>query len=115
MTAGVEPQPEWLPAGEPDGVRVRTNPGLCAGWGNCHRFASAVYPLDEEGMVAIHLAAVPAEHALEAFLGAAACPEHAITVIGPNERYWIERQRAERAAEIEAADAPKGEAHAHNR
>lgn len=33
----------------PDVVLVRAHPGLCEGWGNCHRFAAAVYPLDAEG------------------------------------------------------------------
>jgi ferredoxin len=43
------------------GVRIRTHPGLCVGWGNCHRFAPDVYPLDENGKVDVHLLEVPAE------------------------------------------------------
>ena len=31
------------------GVRVRVHPALCEGWGNCHRFAAAVYPLGADG------------------------------------------------------------------
>lgn len=62
------------------GVLVRTHPGLCLGWGNCHRFAPYIYPLDAEGKVDIERLAVSAEHAHDAWLGAAACPEGAITV-----------------------------------
>lgn len=67
------------------GVRVRTHPGLCEGWGNCHRFASAVYPLDAEGYVDIHLLEVPAELADQARMGAQSCPAHAITIIETTE------------------------------
>ncbi len=65
------------------GVRVRTHPGLCTGFGNCHRWAPNVYPLDEDGRVDIHLLEVPAELADEARLGAQVCPAGAITVIEP--------------------------------
>ena len=71
------------PGDDTEGVRVRVHPGLCEGWGNCHRFAPDVYPLDEEGHIGIHLLDVPAEQAPQARLGAIACPEHAISVIGP--------------------------------
>ena len=69
----------------PVGVRVRAHPGLCEGWGNCHRFASEVYPLDADGYLDIHLLDVPAELADTARLGAQSCPAQAITVIEPNE------------------------------
>jgi ferredoxin len=64
-----------------DGVLVRTHPGLCLGWGNCHRFAPDVYPLDEEGKIDVHRLAVHGSHAYDAWLGAAACPEGVITVL----------------------------------
>ena len=72
------------PAAEGDraGVRVRASPGLCEGWGNCHRWAPEVYPLDEDGQIAIHLLEVDGDHAAAARLGADACPARAITVIG---------------------------------
>ncbi|MFN8018066.1 MAG: ferredoxin [Acidimicrobiales bacterium] len=70
------------------GVKVRTHPSQCLGWGNCHRFAPEVYPLDEDGMIAVHLLDVPAEHARDAWRGASVCPERAITVIGPPEEAW---------------------------
>jgi ferredoxin len=88
-----EPLPE--PNDEEDGVRVRTHPGLCAGWGNCHRWAPAVYPLDDEGHVAVHLLSVPPEHALEAWIGASVCPAAAISVIGPPEEHWVRRRQAQ--------------------
>jgi ferredoxin len=65
------------------GVRVRTNPNLCTGFGNCHRWGPHVYPLDEEGRIDIHLLDVPPELAAEARLGAMVCPVTAITVIEP--------------------------------
>lgn len=71
-------------AGEPGAmVRIRVHPGLCAGWGNCHRWAPDVYPLDERGEVAIHRLEVPAEAAERARWGAMACPAHAISYEGP--------------------------------
>jgi len=68
------------------GVRVRTHPALCTGFGNCHRWAPHVYPLDADGRVDIHLLDVPAELAAEARLGAQVCPQLAITVIEPTTR-----------------------------
>ena len=76
------------------GVRVKTHPALCAGWGNCHRFAPDVYPLDADGHVDVHLLDVPAELAYDAWLGAGACPEQAITVIGRPFRHWADRRDA---------------------
>ena len=67
----------------PVGVRVRAHPGLCEGWGNCHRFAPSVYPLDADGHLGVHLLEVPAGLAGEAIIGASTCPEQAITVIRP--------------------------------
>jgi ferredoxin len=62
-------------------VRVKVHPGLCHGYGNCHRFASAVFALDDEGYIDVHLMDVPAELSEVARLGAGVCPEGAITVI----------------------------------
>ena len=74
-------------------MRVRTHPGLCVGWGECHRWAPNVYPLDDEGHVAVHMMDVPSELADDAWWGASACPARAITVIGPPEEYWFDRLR----------------------
>ncbi|HKY13637.1 MAG TPA: ferredoxin [Microthrixaceae bacterium] len=72
-------------------VRIRTHPGLCTGYGNCHRWAPDLYPLDDEGEIAVHLLEVPDDRALDAWRGAAACPQGAITVIGYSEADWRER------------------------
>ncbi len=68
---------------EDAGVRIRVHPGLCHGYGNCARFASAVFTLDAEGYIDVHLMDVPAELVEQARLGASVCPEGAITVIEP--------------------------------
>lgn len=62
-------------------LRIKAHPGLCAGWGNCHRFAPDVYPLDDAGQIAVHLLEVDAAHAADARLGALACPQSAISVV----------------------------------
>lgn len=62
-------------------VRVRVHPGLCEGWGNCHRWAPEIYPLDAEGLIDIHVMEVPPEHARSAWLGAQSCPAGVITVL----------------------------------
>jgi len=68
----------------PDGVTesllVRVHPGLCEGWGNCHRWAPEVYPLDDEGLIDVHVVEVPPEHAIGAWMGAQACPAGVVTV-----------------------------------
>lgn len=63
------------------GVRVRTHPSVCNGWGQCHRWAPDVYLLDADGYIEVHVVDVPPEHAASAELGAAACPERAITIV----------------------------------
>ena len=68
----------------PDGtepLKVRVHPGLCEGWGNCHRWAPEVYPLDDEGIIAVHMLEVPPELAEAAWLGAQACPAGVITIV----------------------------------
>ena len=92
MTA---PESQWDEPGlEPAvPVRVRTHPGLCVGWGECRRWSPNVYPLDDDGHVAVHMMDVPSELADDAWWGASGCPERAITVIGPPEAYWFERLR----------------------
>jgi ferredoxin len=72
---------------------VRTHPGPCVGWGECHRWAPNVYPLADDGRVAVYVMEVPSERADDAWWGASACPERAITVLGPPEDYWFERLR----------------------
>lgn len=63
-------------------VRVKVHPGLCEGWGNCHRWAPELYVLDEQGLIDLHIVDVPPEMAEAAWLGAQACPAGVITVLG---------------------------------
>lgn len=72
---------------------MKVHPSLCEGWGQCRRMSSGLYPLDEEGCIDVHRMAVPAERAYDAWLGAAACPEHAITVMGRSIEYWLAQVR----------------------
>lgn len=62
-------------------VRVKVHPGLCEGWGNCHRWAPALYELDDKGLIDLHVVDVPPEMAEAAWLGAQACPAGVITVL----------------------------------
>ena len=70
-----------LPGSNLEGVRVRVHPGLCEGWGLCHRFGGSIYPLDAEGFVDLHVLEVPPELAAAARLGASVCPAHAISIL----------------------------------
>lgn len=93
MSAEPVPATTDAPPAAEVGVRIRAHPGLCLGYGLCHRFAPAVYPLGEDGHLAVHLLEVPAEHAYEAWIGASVCPERAISVDGRPEAYWRERRQ----------------------
>lgn len=72
-----------LPGDDEIGAKVRAHRGLCEGWGECRRWAPSVFHLDEEGLIDIHVLAVPAGLAREAMIGASACPEQAISYDGP--------------------------------
>jgi ferredoxin len=93
VAAGVE-----MPSGEVGPIQVRVSPGVCEGWGQCHRWAPDVYPLEGDGCVDVHLMEVPSELAEQATWGASACPVRAITIVGPPLDYWVERRRASRTA-----------------
>lgn len=69
------------PDGRTESLRIRVHPGLCESWGNCHRWAPDVYPLDEHGAIDVHVIEVPPERALDAWMGAEACPARVITVV----------------------------------
>jgi ferredoxin len=77
----------------PPPVKVKVHPGLCEGWGECHRSSPLLYPLDAEGKIDVHVMDVPSEHADDAWRGAVACPNQAITIIGPPEDFWYDRLR----------------------
>ena len=85
-----------MPSGEVGPIQVRVSPGVCEGWGQCHRWAPDIYPLDEDGFVDVHLMEVPSELAEQATWGASACPVRAIAIVGPTLDFWIERRRASR-------------------
>lgn len=69
------------PDGVTESLRIKAHPGLCEAWGNCHRWAPEIYPLDGDGRIDVHVLEVPPEHAVEAWMGAEVCPAHAITVV----------------------------------
>jgi ferredoxin len=73
-------------------MRIKVHPGLCNGWGECHRWGREVYPLDDDGMCEMRLLEVPPEMEDHARFGAMACPEQAITVIDDDpdaqRRFW---------------------------
>jgi len=64
-----------------EAVRMRVHPGVCEGWGLCHRFGGLIFPLDAEGYLDVHLVELPAEYADAARLGASVCPAQAISII----------------------------------
>ncbi len=70
------------PDGHSESLLVKVHPGLCEGWGNCHRWAPEVYPLDEEGCIDLHVVEVPPELAEQAWLGAQSCPAGVISIVG---------------------------------
>lgn len=69
------------PDGVTESLRIKVHPALCEAWGNCHRWAPEIYPLDDDGTIDLHVLEVPPEHAVEAWMGAEACPAHVITVV----------------------------------
>lgn len=69
------------PDGTTESLLVRAHPGLCEGWGNCHRWAPDVFPLDDEGYIDIHMMKVPPELAVQAWEGAQACPIGVISIV----------------------------------
>lgn len=74
------------PDGVNDWIKVRAHPALCIGWGNCQRWSHGLYPLDEEGQIDIHVLEVPPERAVDAWMGAQACPEGAISIVSVERR-----------------------------
>lgn len=72
---------ERRPDGRTESLLVRVHPALCEGWGNCHRWAPEVYPLDDDGMIDIHLLEVPPQLAEAAWMGAQACPAGVISIV----------------------------------
>lgn len=76
------------PDGRSESLLVRVHPALCEGWGNCHRWAPEVYPLDADGMIDLHLLEVPPDQAEAAWMGAQVCPAGVISIVavaGPSD------------------------------
>lgn len=69
------------PHGISESIRIRVHPGLCEAWGNCHRWAPDIYPLDADGKVDVHVIEVPPEHAVAAWMGTEACPAQVISIV----------------------------------
>lgn len=62
-------------------VRVRVDPDLCVGHGRCYALGPDVYSADDYGHCVIREPDVAPEHVDQARIGAANCPEDAITVV----------------------------------
>jgi ferredoxin len=62
-------------------VRIAVDNSKCSGHARCNATAPQVYPIDDDGYVALH-GEVEVDDALlaQAEAGAAACPERAITI-----------------------------------
>jgi len=87
VRATTEQTPEPVDAqhgldGVTESLLVRAHPGLCEGWGECHRWAPEVYPLDDEGRIDVHVLEVPPELARQAWIAAQACPAQVISLVG---------------------------------
>ena len=67
--------------GQDTPLRMRVHPGVCEGWGLCHRFGGMMFELDADGFLDLHLVEVPAELAEAARIGASVCPAQAISII----------------------------------
>jgi ferredoxin len=104
----VLPEDDIEPA-EP--LRIRVHPGLCEGWGECHRWAPDLYPLDENGHIAVHVMEVPPDRADDAWMAAKACPTGAITVVGPPADYWYDRLRRRNDARRRAERLTRSDLH----
>jgi len=62
-------------------MKIRIEKAQCVGNARCHAVAEHLYPLDDEGYIAIEGFEVPAGEEALARRGARACPERIITVI----------------------------------
>lgn len=94
------------PDGRTESLLVRAHPGLCEGWGNCHRWAPAAYPLDEEGVIDVHRLEVPPEHAVSAWMGAQACPAGVIQIVDVFVADGTTTRRSEPGSPLTAVSAP---------
>lgn len=62
-------------------LKIRINKSQCVGNARCHAVAEHLYPLDDEGYIAIKGFDVSPGQETLARRGARACPERIITVV----------------------------------
>ena len=62
-------------------MKVHVDRALCTGHGRCYAVAPTTFQPDDDGYCVIPEEDVPDEAAADARLGAANCPEDAITVV----------------------------------
>lgn len=67
-------------AAREDGVKIRIEREKCVGNARCQAVAGELYPLDDEGYIAIDGFDVPAGSEQSAIRGARSCPERIIFV-----------------------------------
>jgi ferredoxin len=61
-------------------MKIKINKAGCVGHARCAAVAPEVYPLDDDGYIAVDEIDVPAGLEAQARRGARACPERIITV-----------------------------------
>ena len=61
-------------------MKIRINKAGCVGHARCAAVAPDIYPLDDDGYIAVEEIDVPPEQEALARRGARACPERIITV-----------------------------------
>lgn len=62
-------------------LKVRIEKSQCVGNARCHAVAGTLFPLDDEGYIAIEGFTVRSEDELLARRGARACPERVIRIV----------------------------------
>ena len=62
-------------------MKIRINKAGCVGHARCAAVAPDIFPLDDDGYIAVEEIDVPPEQEAIARRGARACPERIITVV----------------------------------
>ena len=62
-------------------MKIRINKAGCVGHARCAAVAPEIFPLDDDGYIAVEEIDVPEDQAALARWGARACPERIITVV----------------------------------